>query len=296
MESYQNTNSLSDSDSDLSSVMEVDWPGTTVQELDEGHAQLALAKQRLRHREQTDYSPYLAPWQVERQRRRLENQKLDDETEDEGASTDRSTPPPENGVSMLLRAAVLIENIIPCNAFGCPIKEPHPEGLYRFPGEVSDSALANAFFAPSIPPPSIVTAFNKIVSKPSLNDLYTKDYFFKYHTAPCRPSLHLSKVGKLPCKSKHCGVRGQYHHRGLYLHDGLDASYNLARRVGHIFGIANPPPEIWASGIRCARGTATHEDYQSTEDFIAHHVRLEDDATDKAEFLEMQRQRRAQRP
>ncbi|KAI4172433.1 MAG: hypothetical protein LQ343_003523 [Gyalolechia ehrenbergii] len=312
MENHPNVIDLSDSGSDLSSVMEIDWPEEKTtqpkinQEPGEDYAELVRTGHNLRRREPTTY---LAPWQLERQRRKSGRPKvsikIEEESEDEMKKGERlaniplarSTSPSTNGISMLLQAAVLLERSeVPCNAFGCPIKEPHSEGLFLHPEEVPDSGMANTFFAPSKPPPSVVRAFNNISGRPSLDDLHTKDSFFEYHTAPCRPSKNLSKVGKTPCKSKNCGVIGQAHNKGIFLQNGLDPSNNLARRMNYIFGISNPPPNVWESAIRCIDGVGNQHDWELVEDFRAHHVRLEDSATDKVEFYRWQQRRRAERP
>ncbi|KAL8932716.1 MAG: hypothetical protein Q9211_006158 [Gyalolechia sp. 1 TL-2023] len=312
MENHPNVIDQSDSSSDLSSVMDVEWPEEkgampkVNQEPTEDNAELMRTGHNLRRRETTTY---LAPWQIERQQRRSEKSKVSiqtkDESEDEITKAQRLassplaswTPPSTDGISMLLQAAALLERSeIPCDALDCPIKEPHFEGLFLHPEQVPDSSMANTFFAPSVPPPSVVRAFNNISGRPSWDDLQTKDSFFNHHTAPCRPSKNLSKVGKTPCKSKNCGAIGQPHNKGLFLQDGLDPSNNLARRVKYIFGISNPPPHVWESAIRFIDGVGDQHDFELVEDFRAHHVRLENGATDKAEFYRWQQQTRAERP
>ena len=302
-------------DSDLSSAMDVDWPEQSAkgdrmkQEPGEDNSGIAKTRHNLRRRGATDISPYLAPWQQERKLRQLEKSitrvRTEDETEDEMDNSDRlakvsltqSPPLSEDGVSMILRAAILFEqNMIFCSSFGCPIQTPHGEGIYRHTEQVLDSELANSYFAPSLPPPCVVEAFNRIGNNmSSLDDLYIKDYFFDYHTAPCRPSKHLRKVGKQPCKSQICGCEEQPHSKGLYLHNGLDASYGFARRVNHLFGIANPPPQVWDAAFRVIDGIGDKIDYQLVDDFSAHHVRLEDGATGREQFMKWQKQRRTER-
>lgn len=310
---------LSDTQSELSSVMEVEWPEKATkpefqkesasniqQEPKQEYAELMRTGHNLRQRQA---KTYLAPWQIEQQRKRSEKSKvvikIEDESDDQTGKAKqlaesplaRTSPSSDDGISMLLQAAVLLERSdIPCNAFGCPIKEPHSEGLYLHPQAVPNSSMANAFFAPSIPPPSVVEAFNNITGRPSLRDLHTKDYFFDYHTAPCRPSKHLSKVAKTVCRSNNCGVVGQPHKKGIFLQDGLDPSYNLARRVNHMFGISNPPAKVWDAGIRYVDGVGNLDDYELVEDFRAHHVRLADNATNRKEFYRWQQHRRADRP
>ncbi|KAI4237948.1 MAG: hypothetical protein LQ352_007905, partial [Teloschistes flavicans] len=116
----------------------------------------------------------------------------------------------EDGPSLLLRAAALMErSTIRCTSSKCPITHPHGEGLYRHPFPVPNSELANLYFAPSIPPPHVVAAFNTAFKKTTATPascLDVKAAFFDHHTSPCRPSKHLVKVGKLHCKSQHCGL------------------------------------------------------------------------------------------
>lgn len=229
----------------------------------------------------------------------------DDETEDDEKTLGKlakvslaGPPPPAPGFQMLLDAAALLgTNDISCTSFGCPIKGPHPEGLYRYPGPVPNSDLANEYFAPSIPPPAVVEAFNRIAGRPSLNDLHVKDYFFDYHTLPCRPSKHLPKVWKVPCKSQRCGVQGP-HNKGAYLHDGLDASLGRAREVSFCFGISNPPPRVWEAALRIVDHTATAADNEHVDDFSAHHVRFDTEkgSTNAKPFQEWQKERMAARP
>lgn len=202
-------------------------------------------------------------------------------------------PPAEDGIAMILRAAVLVERtLIPCTSERCPIPHPHGEGLYQHVGPVPNSQLANVFFAPSIPPPAVVEAFNNIAGLPSWRDLNIKDGFFENHILPCRPSKHLSKQLKAKCNSVHCGVEEISHQKGVYLHDDLDASHSLARQVHHIFGISNPPPKVWEAALRLEKGEATMVDRDLVDDFSAHHGRFEDGTEGVKEFKEWQKERR----
>ncbi|KAL8926232.1 MAG: hypothetical protein Q9208_003135 [Pyrenodesmia sp. 3 TL-2023] len=324
----------SSSDSDLSEVMEVEWherqtkepetKATVKTEIGEEYTDLYRTGYNLRRRSTVDdgSSLYLAPWQNERRlatarprrsqsKRNVEKPqvevKMEDETEDDENLSERlaSIPfagplRPGHGFQMILEAAALLEaNEIPCTSIGCPIPEAHGEGLYRYEGEIPNSDLANQYFWPSAPPPTVVEAFNAVDGTPSWKDLSTKDRFFEFHTAPCRPSKHLSRVWKLPCKSAHCGMLGSQHNKGAYLHNGLDASLNLARRVNHCFGISNPPPEIWAAAIRIQDDVATSRDRELVDDFSAHHVRFEwrrANADALKKFTAWQNQRKSDRP
>ncbi|KAL8900420.1 MAG: hypothetical protein Q9207_005710 [Kuettlingeria erythrocarpa] len=320
----------SDSDSDLSDVMEVEWPQGQTEKpetktgINDEYTELYRTGYNLRRRSTLNngHSLYLAPWQNERrsataQPRRRQSKpqieepevdiKLEDETEDDESFWERlaniplaGSLRPGHGFQKLLEVPALLEaNEIPCTSFGCPIQEPHGEGYYRYEGEVLNSELANQYFSPSVPPPAVVEAFNAIAGKPSWNDLNSKDRFFEFHTEPCRPSKHLTKVWKLPCKAAHCGVPESYHKKGAYLHNGLDASLSLARRVKHYFGISNPPPEIWAAAMRIEEGTATPKDQELVDDFSAHHVRFEwrkDNADALKAFTAWQKQRKSERP
>ncbi|KAL8747847.1 MAG: hypothetical protein Q9184_007548 [Pyrenodesmia sp. 2 TL-2023] len=306
--------------------MEVEWPEgqATKSEIGEEYTELYRTGYNLRRRSTVDNgsSPYLAPWQNERRlatTRPRKSQstpkakkpevdiKMEDETDDDESFSERlaSIPlagsrRPGHGFQMILEAAALLEaNEIPCTSFGCPIQEPHGEGLYRYKGKVPNSDLANQYFWPSVPSPEVVEAFNAIDGKPSWSELNTKDRFFEFHTAPCRASKHLSRVWKLPCKSAHCGMLEPHHKKGAYLHNGLDASLNLARRVKHCFGISNPPPEIWAAAIRIEDEVATPRDRELVDDFSAHHVRFEwrrDNADALKKFTAWQNQRKSDRP
>ncbi|KAL8725623.1 MAG: hypothetical protein Q9181_006344 [Wetmoreana brouardii] len=202
-------------------------------------------------------------------------------------------PPAEDGISLLLRVAALMErNKVPCQSDRCPVSYPHGEGLYRHPNEVANSELANIFFAPSVPPPSVVEAFNNIAGMPSWGDLHIKDGFFECHTAPCWPSKHLKKMLKQQCKSSHCGISEQTHKRGIYLHNSLDPSHALARQVHHIFGLSNPPTQIWDAALRLENGTEMADDRDLVDDFTAHHGRLDDDSPAAKDFKAWQKERR----
>lgn len=277
--------------------MDVDWPEEPAPKILRDTNQ-DWKGHDLRQRQPTNY---LAPWQKQSKKSTNVIKIEEDETEDRLATIpvakSKSPSSDRDGISMLLQAAVLVERRdIPCIAVGCPIKGPHSEGLFIHPEAVPNSTMANTFFAPSIPPPSVVQAFNNINGRPSWHDLDTKDHFFEYHTAPCRPSKHLSKVAKTSCTSNNCGVVGQPHKKGIFLQDGLDASINLSRRVKFIFGISNPPAEVWEAAIRYVDGVSNHVDDKLVDDFRAHHVRLEDGAPDKKEFYRWQQHGRAQRP
>ncbi|KAL9009319.1 MAG: hypothetical protein Q9173_005641 [Seirophora scorigena] len=259
-----------------------------------------------------------------RQNSRAENVQItkiiddDNETEDEGksgtatpehiaASVPRSAAPasssqqPAHGILLLLKAAALLEhNETPCTSPACPISEPHGCGLYRHPQPVPESALANAYFAPSIPPPIVVAAFNAAAQdKHSLADLRTKDVFFAEHTAPCRPSKHLDKTRKPQCRSERCGVAqgGMLHHKkGAYLHLGLDANSHLAAKVGWCFGVSNPPPEVWEAALRCKDGVDIEGDQELVDDFSAHHVRFAHGHSGVDAFREWQKERMREGP
>ncbi|KAI4115949.1 MAG: hypothetical protein LQ338_007786 [Usnochroma carphineum] len=292
--------------------MDVEWPEDPMvpeikKELSEDYTELLRTGHNLRRRDATDFSPYLAPWQQERQRRQQSKAdvkiQMEDETEDEPGTPKtlaniplaEASPRPWYKFEMLLQAAALLDaEEIRCTSFGCPITEPHGEGLYQYAGEVPNSDLANQFFAPSIPPPSVVEAFNSVLDRPTLNSLYMKDYFFEYHTAPCRPSKYLSKVWKTKCKSKHCGVQ-EPHNKGAYLHKGIDANRSLARRVDCCFGISNPPPTVWDAALRIVEGKGTGEDQELVDDFSAHHVRFDHGGENVAAFQRWQKQRMSER-
>ncbi|KAL8685857.1 MAG: hypothetical protein Q9224_005642, partial [Gallowayella concinna] len=219
----------------------------------EEYAELMRTGYNLRRRIAAEESPYLASWQHEKERKRRERLEAASRIEKEEMevssvsmggttliaspqisqtpltrvlpeSTTQTASTWENGqneeaFTRLLRAAILREqNDIPCTSPNCPVTHPHGEGLYLYEGEVPNSGWAKVYFAPSIPPPAVVEAFNKIDGLPSWDDLNIKDRFFQYHTVPCRPSKHLNKVGKRPCTSQHCGVE-EPHQTGLYLHD-----------------------------------------------------------------------------
>ncbi|KAI4235727.1 MAG: hypothetical protein L6R40_006416 [Gallowayella cf. fulva] len=279
----------------------------------EEYAELIQTGYNLRRRSAVEESPYLAPWQLERQRKRrersgilpgMENKDmgtsdtsmrgmskparpqparrlptLQSESDKRAQRTPSSASTGEtdrkiDGFALLLQAAILKEqNDIPCSSSGCPVAHPHGEGLYQYEGEVPNSDLANAYFAPSIPPPVVVEAFNN--DRPSWNDIHTKDHFFNYHTIPCRPSKHLRKVSTLPCTSEHCGVEGP-HKKGLYLEYDLDASLFMQRNTNHIFGLSNPPLKVWDAALRMKDNNATERDNELVRDFSAHHSRWED--------------------
>lgn len=317
MNSHANTLNLSDSGSDLSSVMEVEWPEPNAKEPEikkkpgEEYFELVKSEYSLRTRRATSdgRSPYLAPWQGRRRRSQSKPEaeiKKEDETEDDedipqGLANIPLAGPrrPGHGFQMLLDAASLLDqNDTPCTSFGCPIAEPHGEGMYWYPGEVvADSGFANIYFAPSIPPPAVVEAFN--CTTPTLDQLSLRDCFFDFHTTPCRPSKYLSMVWKLPCKSRHCQVK-EPHNKGAYLHKGLDASHTWARHVNHAFGISNPPPKVCEAAIRCTDGVGTYLDQEIVDDFSAHHVRF--DAKDRngdmlaKKFALWQKRRMSERP
>ena len=222
-----------------------------------------------------------------------------DEYADDVPSGPLSPTPSEDArsVRLLLDAAKLLEqNVIPCTQPDCPVKHPHGERVYLFEGRVPNSELANVYFAPSRPPPSVVEAYNNLDGLPSWQDLDMKDRFFEYHTAPCRPSKHLDKVGKLRCKSEHCGVRLQPHQKGVYLHDGIDASLHMSRRLNHAFGISNPPPEVWQSAIQVQNGTGTELDEMRVDDFSVHHTRWDANDIRHYELSSWIKERRYQRP
>ncbi|KAL8733196.1 MAG: hypothetical protein Q9166_002213 [cf. Caloplaca sp. 2 TL-2023] len=271
----------------------------------------------LRRREMTQAFPYLASWQREQQQKRCQRTEgrlsmVEDNGETSG---DSASPPPQASrflspekkekFSKLIQAAIWVEqNDIPCTSPNCPVGHPHGEGLYRYEGEVPNSDLANVYFAPSIPPPAVVEAFNKINGRPSWQDLVIKDRFFDYHTVPCRPSKHLDKVGKLQCKSKNCGVESQPHQKGLYLDLGFDASLVTMRNTNHIFGISNPPPKVWDAAVRMKNGNGTERDHELVHDFSAHHTRWEDGdriqweggLIPAREFKKWQKEWKSQRP
>ncbi|KAL8996550.1 MAG: hypothetical protein Q9169_003945 [Polycauliona sp. 2 TL-2023] len=257
-------------------------------------------------------SPYLTPWQrsklqQRRSRAGVTTQPAMSATKvasvSNGPLMPSRTPLPETledtrrRMAMLLRVGRLVgQNDIPCSSPNCPVQHPHGEGLYRFEGQVRNSELANTYFDPSIPPPAVVEAFNNgIHHMPSLEERNIKELFYAYHTLPCHPSQHLNKVSAQPCTSTRCGVEGP-HNKGAYLQGDFDASLHEARRSDHVFGISNPPPEIWEAALRVVDGDATERDRELVDDFSAHHVVLHVGHPDSAEFRAWQEEWRAMRP
>ncbi|KAI4287843.1 MAG: hypothetical protein L6R35_002894, partial [Caloplaca aegaea] len=111
MSSYSGGSSFTtplNSDSDLSTDMEVEWSETmtnqgseakTEQLNGEGQAQLVQEEYNLRPRKATEESIYRAPWQNERKRRRQQRKAKEvlpkndqDETEDEEEGDEENTP------------------------------------------------------------------------------------------------------------------------------------------------------------------------------------------------------------
>ncbi|KAL8687977.1 MAG: hypothetical protein Q9218_005994 [Villophora microphyllina] len=189
------------------------------------------------------------------------------------ATVPNPSPPSEDGITLILRAAALMERaLIPCTSDRCPITHPHGEGLYQHPTPVPNSELANIHFAPGMPPPHVVQAFNNLVGNPvNFQDANIKARFFAYHTAPCRESEHLKKALTSKCNSQYCGVEGKVHLKGIYLHEGFDASHSLAAQTHRIFGISSPPPKIWEAALRLEKGEWMEGDRDAVDDFCAFH-------------------------
>ncbi|KAL8671316.1 MAG: hypothetical protein Q9168_004177 [Polycauliona sp. 1 TL-2023] len=253
-------------------------------------------------------SPFLAPWQ----RTRLQNRqarsgmvkrvskvpvapnapviKAPTSSGDDSAHARRRI-----GMALPL-ARVLHLTDVPCTSPECPIKGPHGEGPYLYPVEVPNSDLANVHFAPSIPPPAVVNAFNS--DRPGSEGEDIQRAFHKHHVAPCKPSKHLGgAVGTLACTSEICGVE-EPHKKGAYLHEGLDPSISQMRRSDYAFGISNPPPEIWEAWFRIMDNTGTEYDAERFSDFSAHHAHFtadEKSAEDLAEFRIWQEEWKSQR-
>ncbi|KAL8838812.1 MAG: hypothetical protein Q9176_004885 [Flavoplaca citrina] len=303
-------NELTDVDENILELAD----GDTTEEEDESdiiHAGPNLRVRQSATNNCLENRPYLDPFREARARQRNQRSgvtmgNLEPENDVPSASSGPSTytpaPLPETSqdaksLAMFLDAAKLLEqNQIPCTSPDCPAPHPHMEGPYLFEGKVPNSELADVYFAPSIPPPAVVEAYNNIEKMPSLADLEIHDRFFAYHTVPCRPSRYLNKVGKSQCKSKNCGVDLQPHKTGAYLHDGYDASLHLSRRTCHVFGVSNPPPDIWDAAIRIQDGSATDRDLERVDDFSIHHSHFDVDDARRTELQSWQKERRSVRP
>ncbi|KAL8741751.1 MAG: hypothetical protein Q9190_005675 [Brigantiaea leucoxantha] len=186
----------------------------------------------------------------------------------------------KDNLDMLLTAAVEMEqNKITCSTPDCPVGEPHGEGLYLFKGEVLFSSAANKYFAPSLPPPEVVAAFNRYAATADDRRLYRQENyriiqaFHTSHTVPCYPSENLDLVGYQPCVGKGCGIPNSIHHKqGAYFHNDRDPSLSFLRAAGNYFGYSNPPPEIWTAAFRMLQRKATKEDLELVSSFYDHHA------------------------
>ncbi|KAL8976069.1 MAG: hypothetical protein Q9205_007858, partial [Flavoplaca limonia] len=200
-------NELTDVDENILELAD----GDTTEEEDESdiiHAGPNLRVRQSATNNCLENRPYLDPFREARASQRNQRSgvtmgNLEPENDVPSASSGPSTytpaPLPETSqdaksLAMFLDAAKLLEqNQIPCTSPDCPAPHPHMEGPYLFEGKVPNSELADVYFAPSIPPPAVVEAYNNIEKMPSLADLEIHDRFFAYHTVPCRPSRYLNK-------------------------------------------------------------------------------------------------------
>ena len=78
------------------------------------------------------------------------------------------------------------------------------------------------------------------------------------------------------------------------MQDDLDPSHSMARRVDHLFGLANPPLQVWEAAFRLKEGGGEEEgDRDLVDGFLAHHVRFEEVVKGELkEFKEWQKERR----
>lgn len=151
--------------------------------------------------------------------------------------------------------------------------------LSSVPSSTSSSPLSSAPSSPSTSRPSSTTSSFHLSSTPrsasSSRSRSTNSTLSSANRSTCssstipRPSQNTYFT---PCIARVCPIK-KLHNVGLYLHKGQPPPSTNANSV---FGLSNPPPEIWAALDRFRNGPATAEDLMLMASFVECH--LEDDA------------------
>ena len=150
-----------------------------------------------------------------------------------------------------------------CISHFCPISFPHDRGLYLYPFPVALKAESRRIFAPSVPSPDILAAYERCITfDGTRTDAEMWVAFHEVHVEPLLGDINAAWVAPLPTRQRNddfdFGEDG-----GLA---GAEAD-GKAESSRHPFGVLNPPDEVWEAHRRIVWGAGVLKDQMLVDEF-----------------------------
>ena len=159
--------------------------------------------------------------------------------------------------------ADLAESSQRCISHFCPISFPHDRGLYLYPFRVALKAESRRIFAPSVPSPDILAAYERCITLDGTStDLEMWVAFHEVHVEPLLRDTNAVWVAPLPTRQRNDDFN--------FGEDGRSARVEAdskAESCRHPFGVLNPPDEVWEAHRRIALGAGILKDQMLVDEF-----------------------------
>ena len=146
-----------------------------------------------------------------------------------------------------------------CISHFCPISFAHDRGLYLYPCRVALRAESRRIFAPSVPSPDVLAAYERCITFDGTgSDVEMWVAFHELHVEPLLGDTDAVWVAPLPMRQ-----------RNDEFNFGEDAGSGRAEAEScrHPFGLLNPPDEVWEAHRRIVLGAEVLEDQMLVDEF-----------------------------
>ena len=150
-----------------------------------------------------------------------------------------------------------------CISHFCPISFPHDRGLYLYPCRVASRAESRRIFAPSVPSPDVLAAYERCITfDGTRTDVEMWVAFHELHVEPLLGDTDAVWVAPLPTRQRNDDFNfGEDAGSGRVEADGE------AESCRHPFGLLNPPDEVWEAHRRIVLGAGVLEDQMLVGEF-----------------------------
>ena len=150
-----------------------------------------------------------------------------------------------------------------CISHFCPISFSHDRGLYLHPFRVALKAESRRIFAPSVPSPDILAAYERCITLDGTRtDLEMWVAFHEVHVEPLLGDTNAVWVAPLPTRQRNDDFSFGEEGRSA----GAEAD-GKAESWRHPFGVRNPPDEVWEAHKRIVQGTGALKDQMLVDEF-----------------------------
>ncbi|KAM0797449.1 hypothetical protein BDR22DRAFT_892301 [Usnea florida] len=152
-----------------------------------------------------------------------------------------------------------------CISHLCPISFPHDRGLYLYPSPVALKAESRRIFAPSVPSPDILAAYERCITLDGTRtDLEMWVAFHEVHVEPLLGDINAVWIAPLPTIQRNDDIDFGEDEDGGSTRAEADGKAESCR---HPFGVLNPPDEVWEAHRRIVLGAGVVKDQTLVDEF-----------------------------